>query len=202
MSQAPILVETVAPDGRPVGRMEKLAAHAAPGTLHRAFSLFAFDGDRLLLQRRAAAKYHSPLVWTNTVCGHPFPGEEPTEAVRRRARDELGVGLAEVEEVGTVVYQVLDARSGLVEHEYNHVVVARVAGPLRPDPAEVDSTVLVDAAGLAAVAAEHGLTAWFAHVWDVVVPVLPARFPGFGAVADDLVLRVADPVGAGGPEAS
>ncbi|ROS74425.1 isopentenyl-diphosphate Delta-isomerase [Cellulomonas sp. PhB143] len=176
----PILVETVDPAGRATGEMEKLAAHQPPGVLHRAFSLFAFDDDdRLVLQRRAASKYHSPLVWTNTACGHPFAGEEPADAVRRRAREELGAALTDVEQVGTVLYQVLDERSGLAEHEYNHVFVARLVGPLVPAPDEVDSVRRVDAAGLDAVREEHGLTAWFPHVWDAVRPVLADRFGGF-----------------------
>ncbi|WP_286217770.1 isopentenyl-diphosphate Delta-isomerase [Paraoerskovia sediminicola] len=181
----PILVETVDPDGTATGEMEKLAAHAAPGTLHRAFSLFAFDGGRLLLQRRAAVKYHSPLVWTNTACGHPFAGEAPADAVRRRASDELGLALADLEEVGTVRYQVLDERTGLAEHEFNHVFVARTDGPLALNPDEVDSVRLVDADGLAAVRAEHGLTAWFDHVWDTALPAVSSRFPSFASVSRD-----------------
>ena len=80
-----ILVETVDDQGRAIGSAEKLQVHREPGTLHRAFSLFAFDDEgRLLLQRRAAGKYHSPLLLTNSTCGHPFPGEAPAAAVARR----------------------------------------------------------------------------------------------------------------------
>ena len=44
--------------GNETGSMEKLAAHEK-GLLHRAFSIFVFnDSDELLLQRRAAGKYH------------------------------------------------------------------------------------------------------------------------------------------------
>ena len=43
-------------DDRPTGTMGKLEAHRR-GALHRAFSVFGFDGlGRLLLQRRADAK--------------------------------------------------------------------------------------------------------------------------------------------------
>ena len=43
---------------RPIGTAAKGEAHAAP-LLHRAFSVFLCDGERLLLQKRAAGKYHS-----------------------------------------------------------------------------------------------------------------------------------------------
>ena len=48
--------------------MEKMQAHKE-GKLHRAISVFIFNGKReLLLQQRADGKYHSPGLWTNTCC--------------------------------------------------------------------------------------------------------------------------------------
>lgn len=87
-----ILLELVDEEGNTIGTAEKLAAHQAPGQLHRAFSVFLFDEQgRLLLQRRALGKYHSPGVWSNTCCGHPYPGEAPFAAAARRTYEELGV---------------------------------------------------------------------------------------------------------------
>lgn len=57
----PILLELVDEAGTTTGTAEKLSAHQAPGRLHRAFSVFLLDErGRLLLQRRALSKYHSP----------------------------------------------------------------------------------------------------------------------------------------------
>jgi len=176
-----ILVETVDRDGHPIGSLEKLAAHTKPGTLHRAFSLFAFDSDdRLVLQQRSADKYHSPLLWTNTACGHPFPGETPADAVRRRAHDELGVELADLVEVGTVYYQVDDHTSGLVEHEFNHVFTARIESDPVPAPHEVADVQFVDAEALAQLRTETPLTAWFDDVYGAIAPTLAENYPGFG----------------------
>jgi len=51
-----------------IGTMPKLEAHEK-GLLHRAFSVFVFnDNNELMLQKRAAHKYHSPKLWTNTCC--------------------------------------------------------------------------------------------------------------------------------------
>ncbi|HET6762144.1 MAG TPA: NUDIX domain-containing protein, partial [Longimicrobiaceae bacterium] len=75
----------VDPDDREIGAAEKLAAHVDGGALHRAFSVMVFDArGRMLLQRRAAGKYHSPGLWTNTCCGHPRPGEAIDRAAGRR----------------------------------------------------------------------------------------------------------------------
>ena len=58
-----------------IGSMEKLEAHER-GLLHRAFSIFIMnDHHKMLLQKRADSKYHSPGLWTNACCSHPAPGE-------------------------------------------------------------------------------------------------------------------------------
>ena len=64
-----------------LGLMEKQQAHVA-GLLHRAFSVFIFNSNgELMLQQRAASKYHSPTLWTNTCCSHPRENESYVEAV-------------------------------------------------------------------------------------------------------------------------
>src|SRR3546814_21165977 len=71
--------------------MEKLAAHRE-GLLHRAISVFLFDDQsRLLLHQRAAHKYHSANLWTNTCCSQPRPGENAMDAAHRRLREEMGM---------------------------------------------------------------------------------------------------------------
>jgi len=69
-----------------VGVMEKLEAHQK-GLLHRAFSIFIFNEQgEMLLQQRAATKYHSAGKWSNACCSHPRPGEELPEAAKRRLK--------------------------------------------------------------------------------------------------------------------
>ncbi|MER2472719.1 isopentenyl-diphosphate Delta-isomerase [Photorhabdus laumondii] len=59
--------------------------------LHRAFSIFVFDNKgNLLLQKRAATKYHSAGLWTNSCCGHPRFGEALEAAANRRLGEEMG----------------------------------------------------------------------------------------------------------------
>ncbi|HXI19583.1 MAG TPA: NUDIX domain-containing protein, partial [Gemmatimonadales bacterium] len=77
-------------DNRPIGASGKLRAHRE-GWLHRAFSVFVFDErGHLLLQRRAAGKYHSGGRWSNTCCGHPRPDEDLRAAAERRLNEEMG----------------------------------------------------------------------------------------------------------------
>ncbi len=171
--RGPILLELVDEDGRTTGTAEKLSAHQAPGRLHRAFSVFLLDGQgRLLVQRRALTKYHSPGVWSNTCCGHPFPGEQPFAAAARRVAEELGTAPALMREAGTVSYHHPDPDSGLVEREFNHLFVGLVRSELRPDPDEVAETAFLDSAELAAARQEGAFSVWFPTVLDAVRPAL------------------------------
>ncbi|WP_200262402.1 isopentenyl-diphosphate Delta-isomerase [Streptomyces sp. HSG2] len=168
-----ILLELVDEDGTTIGTAEKLDAHRAPGRLHRAFSVFLFDEQgRLLLQQRALGKYHSPGVWSNTCCGHPYPGEAPFAAAARRTHEELGVSPSLMAEAGTVRYNHPDPASGLVEQEYNHLFVGLVQATPRPDSEEVASTAFVTAEELTARHAADPFSAWFATVLDAARPAI------------------------------
>lgn len=148
------------------GSAEKLRAHQ-DGALHRAFSILVFNrGGELLLQRRAAEKYHSPGLWTNTCCGHPRPGEDTAAAARRRLREEMGFE-CELQPLCGVRYRA-DVGAGLVENEYDHVFVGRYDGPPHPDPGEVQAWrwARVDGIRREVAAGADGFTAWFPHLLD------------------------------------
>ncbi|MEC4019020.1 isopentenyl-diphosphate Delta-isomerase [Streptomyces sp. H27-D2] len=169
----PILLELVDEHGTTIGTAEKLSAHLPPGRLHRAFSVFLFDAQgRLLLQRRALGKYHSPGVWSNTCCGHPYPAEPPFVAAARRTGEELGVSPTLLREAGTVRYNHPDPASGLVEQEYNHLFVGLVRAELRPDPEEVGETLFATADALARLHRERPFSAWFMTVLDAARPAV------------------------------
>lgn len=160
--------------GHAVGTAAKLAAHRFPGTLHRAMSVFLFDaGGRMLLQRRAAGKYHSPGVWSNSCCGHPRPGESPALAAAQRVAEELGVAAEDLTEAGTTVYWLADPLSRLYEHEYNHTFVGRVGMPPRPDPAEVAEVAMVTPAELRHMLATEPFSVWFQAVAEVALTAPP-----------------------------
>ena len=123
--------------GVPTGVADKLAVHEAPGRLHLAFSVVLYRPDgRVLLQQRAAAKYHFPLTWANSCCSHPRPGEDIVESAELRVKDELGLE-CRLRDVATFTYRALCPVSGLVEHEFDHVLVGVVEADPAPDPAEV-----------------------------------------------------------------
>ncbi|MBS0382470.1 MAG: isopentenyl-diphosphate Delta-isomerase [Proteobacteria bacterium] len=76
---------------REIGHASKADAHAGKGILHRAFSLFVFNGaGELLLQQRAPGKPLWPGYWANSCCSHPRAGENMDIATQRRLGEELG----------------------------------------------------------------------------------------------------------------
>jgi isopentenyl-diphosphate delta-isomerase len=128
---------------RMVGVAPKLDAHRR-GQLHRAVSVVLFDDEgRVLLQRRAEAKYHSAGLWSNTCCGHPRPGESVGDAARRRLMDEMGIEGCGLTWVTDFLY-FAELDGGLVEHELDHVLIGKWNGPTNPDPGEVAETQWID----------------------------------------------------------
>jgi isopentenyl-diphosphate delta-isomerase len=158
ISERVVLVDR---DDRQVGTAPKLAAHL-DGQLHRAFSVFVFDSaGNTLLQRRAAGKYHSAGLWSNTCCGHPRPGEPTGAAAHRRLREEMGFDCG-LRPTLSFEYR-RDLENGLIEHELDRVFVGRFDGTPVPDPHEVDDWrwVDVDVVATDMIANPQLYSAWF-----------------------------------------
>lgn len=120
-----------------IGLMPKMEAHEK-AVLHRAFSVFVFnDKNELMLQQRAAHKYHSPLLWTNTCCSHQRNGETNIEAGKRRLQEEMGF-VCEIEEVTSFIYKA-PFDNGLTEHELDHILIGHYSSEPKINSDEVES---------------------------------------------------------------
>lgn len=118
-----------------LGLMEKMQAHEN-GILHRAFSVFLYNSKgEMLLQKRAAEKYHSPNQWTNACCSHPRMEETYEQAAKRRIKEELGID-CELEEKFWFIYKA-DVGQNLWEHELDHVFVGNYEGEFNLNKEEV-----------------------------------------------------------------
>ena len=146
---------------REIGSAEKLEAHQKC-LLHRAFSVFLVKDGKMLIQRRAAHKYHSGGKWANACCSHPRVGEDLPTATRRRLREELnlvGIGLEEL--YGFVYCHQFE--DGLWEYEYDHVFVGQCDQTPDLNPEEADACRWVDYDELAQELLEHPdrFAVWF-----------------------------------------
>ncbi|MGY1841205.1 MULTISPECIES: isopentenyl-diphosphate Delta-isomerase [unclassified Modestobacter] len=138
------LIVLVDEDGTAIGTLPKPLVHHGETPLHRAFSAYLFDdAGRLLVTRRAEDKQTFPGMWTNTVCGHPGPGEDDPAAIARRARYELGLGVAELRPA-LPDYRYRAVFRGVVENEICPVWIGRFTGTPAPDPTEVGAWEVLD----------------------------------------------------------
>ena len=129
--------------GKPTGETgPKLASHTADTRLHLAFSCYILrrSDNHFLVTQRAKSKKVWPGVWTNSVCGHPKPGEAIEDAIRRRAKDELGI--EDLESIRCLLPEyryTTPPFEGIIENEFCPVYVAYYDGKVTPNPDEVDT---------------------------------------------------------------
>ena len=146
---------------RPVGTMEKMEVHQK-ALLHRAFSVFIFnENGQMLIQQRAAKKYHSPNLWTNACCSHPKPGEETIKAAQIRLQQEMGFSTT-LTPAFTFTYKA-PFDNGLTEHEFDHVLLGNFSGTVLPNTDEVSDYCFMSMQEIAAAIKSHPdkYTVWF-----------------------------------------
>ena len=153
-----------------VGIADKTTAHLQ-GMLHRAFSIFLFNSNNeLLLQQRALHKYHTPGLWTNTCCSHPYDGEVIEDAALKRLEVEMGIS-ASLEKVFHFQYKSV-LPNGLIEHELDHVFIGKFSDKpnINPDEAMAWKYMPLDAIETEIEKTPEKYTPWF----KIILPKLKA----------------------------
>jgi isopentenyl-diphosphate delta-isomerase type 1 len=136
------LLQIVDRNGNPVGTAPRRECHGNPDLIQAVVHLHLFDpAGRLYLQKRAATKDRYPGRWDSSVGGHVAPGETPDQAIRREAREELGIDLSATP--GVAGFDRLERLEPYIysdEIETEYVVPYRLvySGVLRPNPEEVE----------------------------------------------------------------
>lgn len=129
-------------NGQPTGETgPKLESHTAGTKLHLAFSCYIFrkSDNKFLVTQRALSKKVWPGVWTNSVCGHPAPGEAMEDAIRRRAEFELGIQMLDDISCALPKYRyTTPPYNGIIENEFCPVFVSYTAQEPNPNPEEVE----------------------------------------------------------------
>ena len=149
-----------------IGLMPKMEAHEK-AVLHRAFSVFIFNSNNeLMLQQRAAHKYHSPLLWTNTCCSHQRDGETNIEAGTRRLQEEMGFTTS-LKETTSFIYKA-PFDNGLTEHELDHIMIGyyEQAPVINPDEVEDWKWMPLEDVRTDIAAQPERYTAWFKIIFE------------------------------------
>jgi isopentenyl-diphosphate Delta-isomerase len=118
-----------------LGYGKKMDVHRK-GQLHRCFSIVILNSkNEMLLQKRAAGKYHCPNLWSNACCGHPYPNEDTEVGAHRRLKQEMGFDCP-LEKIDVFHYRA-EFDNGLIENEIDHLFKGKYEGEINFNQEEV-----------------------------------------------------------------
>ena len=162
VDEARLLIPAIDQNGE-LFPVEKFKAHQ-DATQHLAISIFLFMNGRMVLQRRASAKYHSGGLWANACCSHPHWGESIDDCAGRRLQEELGCSVP-LQSHGIVDYYA-DVGEGMIENERAHIYTGQIddiGEQLKINLDEVLAVEVFEADTLKSKLEKHPerFTAWF-----------------------------------------
>ena len=128
------LFDIVDEQGNVIGTAPRSRCHGDPSLIHRTAHVFVFhpDGNSILLQLRRKDKDIQPGKWDTAVGGHVDYGEEIETALRREAREELGI--TDYTPVFFLRYTYQSTREREVVNDYYCIY----DGEFNVDPVEID----------------------------------------------------------------
>lgn len=108
-------------EGNVIGKATRGECHGGAKLLHPVVHLHVFDkSGRLYLQRRPDWKDIQPGKWDTAVGGHIDYGEDEISALRREAREELGLTVFEANKLKSYVFE--SAREKELVNAYKTVI--------------------------------------------------------------------------------
>lgn len=119
--------------GEVIGKETREFCHNGSKILHPVVHLHILNRKgELYLQKRSISKDIQPGKWDTAVGGHIDFGENAEQALRREAREELGISGFDAQLVLQYIFE------STIEKELVYSFVTRYDGPILPDPSELD----------------------------------------------------------------
>jgi 16S rRNA (adenine1518-N6/adenine1519-N6)-dimethyltransferase len=126
-----------------IGSAPRNEVHAK-GLKHRAVHMLIYNANgQLLIQLRAPEKDRHPNTWDSSAAGHVDSGENYETAANRELREELGISVPELKEIG---YLPACEETG---QEFVKVYEAMHNGPFQPQSSEIAAVRWIDIGELA-----------------------------------------------------
>jgi len=152
------LFQLVDANGNPAGQASREECHGNPRLIHLVVHLHVFHPDgRLLLQRRAPGKDTNPGLLDTSVGGHVQAGEDVAAALRREAREELGIDASSAR----FLYAYLHGNS--FETEYARCYRLTYAGGFTPLAEEISEVRFFSMAEIDGMVGTGALTPMFEY---------------------------------------
>ncbi|MDD4532716.1 MAG: NUDIX domain-containing protein [Bacilli bacterium] len=158
-----------------IGACGKQVAHKT-GKLHRAFSVFLYHKNLMLIQKRALHKYHSSGLWSNACCSHPPENQTLTDFVKKRLYEEMQIDCP-VQEVFHFTY-FHKFNDELFEYEYDHVFLGEYKGNFRLNPEEAAEAKWMNLDDLERMMIEQPelFTVWFLIAAPKVMRIIKKKY--------------------------
>lgn len=161
----PLVDET----GKVIGKATRRQCHDGSMLLHPVVHLHVICNGRLYLQKRSIHKDIQPGKWDTAVGGHVDYGEEIEDALRREAREELGITNF------TPIHNFTYVFRSSVERELVFSYRTEYDGSLSPDPGELETGDFWELHDIVDNMEKGIFTPNFVHEFKLLLPLIQDR---------------------------
>lgn len=155
--------------GNVIGKATRQQCHNGSMLLHPVVHLHVICNGQLYLQKRSIHKDIQPGKWDTAVGGHVNFGEEIEQALRREAREELGITDF------TPIHNFTYVFRSSVERELVYSYRAEYSGVLSPDPGELETGRFWHLHEIVSHIGDDIFTPNFIHEFKLLLPLIQNR---------------------------
>ena len=128
--------------GNPINTATRDVCHRGKGLRHWGFILLVKNSEgKYIICKRADTKSCGAGLWDASVVSHVLPGETPLSGAMRRSKEELGISVSNIEDIGGFTYEA--SYGEYCENEYCTVLIGFSDKLSNPNPEEISEIRLL-----------------------------------------------------------